>query len=52
MPTVKLDMDATLCMTNVVPQSPNANQRGWERVESYCRTLTKEHMLYICCGPL
>jgi endonuclease G len=20
-------------------------------LESYCRTLTKEHVLYICCGP-
>jgi endonuclease G len=46
------DIDATFYMTNVVPQSPNSNQRGWERLESYCRELAKEgHTLYICCGP-
>jgi endonuclease G, mitochondrial len=46
------DMDATFRMTNIVPQSPNCNQRGWERLESYCRELVKEgHVLYICCGP-
>jgi endonuclease G, mitochondrial len=46
------DMDATFMMTNVVPQSPNSNQRGWERLEAYCRELTKHgHELYICCGP-
>jgi endonuclease G, mitochondrial len=33
------DMDATFRMTNVIPQSPNSNQRAWERLESYCRTL-------------
>jgi endonuclease G, mitochondrial len=45
------DMDATFYLTNVVPQSPNSNQRGWERLESYCRTLARDHVLYICCGP-
>jgi endonuclease G, mitochondrial len=45
------DMDATFFLTNVVPQSPNSNQHAWERLESYCRTLAKEHVLYICCGP-
>jgi endonuclease G len=45
------DMDATFYLTNVVPQSPNSNQHGWERLESYCRTLAKDHVLYICCGP-
>ena len=44
-------MDATFNMTNVIPQSPNSNQHGWERLESYCRTLAKDHTLYICCGP-
>jgi endonuclease G, mitochondrial len=45
------DMDATFYLTNVVPQSPDSNQYGWERLESYCRTLAREHTLYICCGP-
>jgi endonuclease G len=45
-------MDATFYMTNVVPQSPNSNQKGWERLESYCRELAKQgHVLYIACGP-
>ena len=46
------DMDATFNMTNIVPQSPNSNQHGWERLESYCRSLTRDgHVLHICCGP-
>ena len=46
------DMDATFYLTNVVPQSPYSNQRGWERLESYCRDLTKDgQVLYIACGP-
>jgi endonuclease G len=47
------DCDATFLMTNVVPQSPASNQHGWERLESYCRDLTKRgHVLHICCGPV
>jgi endonuclease G len=46
------DCDATFYMTNVVPQSPNSNQKGWERLESYCRGLAQHgHVLYIACGP-
>jgi endonuclease G len=46
------DMDATFVMTNVVPQAPHCNQRGWERLEAYCRELTQAgHVLYIACGP-
>jgi endonuclease G, mitochondrial len=46
------DCDATFYLTNVVPQSPNSNQRGWERLEAYCRDLTKDgHVLHIVCGP-
>jgi endonuclease G len=46
------DMDATFYTTNIVPQSPNSNQRGWERLESYCRDLAhKGHELQIVCGP-
>jgi endonuclease G len=46
------DCDATFYLTNVVPQSPACNQRGWERLEAYCRDLAqKGHVLYIACGP-
>ena len=46
------DIDATFHMTNVVPQSPASNQKGWERLESYCRGLAlKGHELHIVCGP-
>jgi endonuclease G len=46
------DCDATFFMTNVVPQSPASNQKGWERLESYCRGLAqKGHELHIVCGP-
>jgi endonuclease G len=45
-------MDATFYTTNIVPQAPNCNQRGWERLEAYCRTLTKDgHVLQITAGP-
>jgi endonuclease G, mitochondrial len=46
------DCAATFYLTNVVPQSPNCNQKGWERLESYCRDLAKKgHELQIACGP-
>jgi len=46
------DCDATFYMTNVVPQSPASNQKGWERLEDYCRRLAREgHVLHIVCGP-
>ena len=46
------DSRAVFYMTNIVPQAPNCNQRGWERLEDYCRRLTKEgHVLFIACGP-
>jgi endonuclease G len=46
------DSKAVFYMTNIVPQSPNSNQRGWERLEDYCRRLAKEgHVLYLACGP-
>lgn len=44
--------DATFFMTNVIPQSPNCNQKGWERLESYCRDLAaRGKELYIVAGP-
>jgi len=46
------DNDAVFLMTNIVPQSPNCNQKGWERFESYCRDLAdKGKELYIAAGP-
>jgi endonuclease G len=46
------DIRATFSMTNVVPQAPNCNQRGWERLEDYCRRLVEDdHVLYLACGP-
>src|SRR5262249_7748903 len=35
------DMDATFYTTNIIPQSPHCNQRAWERLEAYCRELTR-----------
>jgi endonuclease G len=44
--------DPTFYMTNIAPQAPALNQRAWERLESYCRTLAKAgNTLWICCGP-
>ena len=44
--------DATFYTTNIVPQSPACNQKGWERLETYCRDLAHQgHTLYIVCGP-
>jgi endonuclease G len=46
------DCAATFVMSNVVPQAPNCNQRGWERLEDYCRRLAHEgRELQIVCGP-
>ena len=44
--------DPTFYTTNIAPQAPLLNQRAWERLESYCRDLTKDgHALSIVCGP-
>src|SRR5205807_8272183 len=46
------DCDATFYLTNVVPQSPNSNQKAWERLESYCRELARQgYDLSIVSGP-
>jgi endonuclease G len=48
----KEDCAATFYLTNVVPQSPACNQKGWERLEAYCRELAKRGgELHIVCGP-
>ncbi len=44
---------ATFVMTNIVPQSSANNEKGWEKFESYCRSLVKDRgkELYIVAGP-
>src|SRR5262249_38364170 len=44
--------DVVFLMTNVVPQSTACNQKGWERLERYCRELADDGKeLYIVAGP-
>ena len=41
-------------MTNLVPQSPANNRKGWEKFEAYCRSLVKQDAnkeLFIVSGP-
>ena len=46
------DTAATFLMSNVVPQAPNCNQRGGERLEDDGRGLALQgHELQIVCGP-
>lgn len=44
---------ATFAMTNMIPQSPNVNQKAWAQLEEYCRQQveTKRLRAYIICGP-
>lgn len=42
----------TMLMTNMMPQAPINNQRPWEKLETYCRTLAKSGSeMYIIDGP-
>lgn len=45
--------EATFVMTNMIPQSPNCNQKAWADLEEYCRDLVlkKRQTLYIVAGP-
>jgi endonuclease G len=44
---------ATFVMTNIIPQSPNVNEKAWAQLESYCRNLVRQgNHLYITSGPL
>ena len=44
--------DVTFLMSNMVPQAPVNNQKTWEHLEEYCRTLAKNgNDLYIVAGP-
>ncbi|HEX9930520.1 MAG TPA: DNA/RNA non-specific endonuclease [Pyrinomonadaceae bacterium] len=45
------DNSATFLMTNMMPQTPENNQRAWEDLESYSRTLAQAgNELYIISG--
>ncbi len=45
------DNKSTYYMTNVTPQEPRLNQRGWKYLEEYCRKLVRSgNELYIICG--
>ena len=46
------DNDITFYLTNVVPQAPNNNQKGWRLLEDHCRKIAeKGNEVYIACGP-
>jgi len=40
-------------MTNMIPQSPHLNQKGWNDFEEYCRGMVRggKQALYIVAGP-
>jgi endonuclease G len=43
---------STFVMTNIIPQSSANNQKGWDQLEEYCRSLARAGKeLYIVCGP-
>jgi endonuclease G len=44
--------DPTFYMTNIAPQAPNLNRKGWERLEHHCRELARQgREVHIVCGP-
>ena len=45
------DNVSTFYMTNIMPQAPANNQKGWAQLENYCRTLAGQgNELYIVSG--
>ena len=45
------DNSATFLMTNILPQTPQNNQRAWNEFENYCRSLAQTgNELYIISG--
>ncbi|KAM7143935.1 endonuclease G, mitochondrial [Macrochelys suwanniensis] len=43
----------TFYLSNVAPQVPHLNQKAWNNLEKYCRSLTKYNKnVYVCTGPL
>lgn len=48
----RTDNSAVFVMTNMIPQSANNNNKGWNSLEDYCRGLAEAgNELYIICGP-
>ncbi|MBP3956640.1 DNA/RNA non-specific endonuclease [Gemmata sp. G18] len=48
----KEDNEILFYMTNIVPQAPSNNQKGWRLLEEHCRSLAKKgDELHIACGP-
>ncbi|XP_062310644.1 endonuclease G, mitochondrial [Osmerus eperlanus] len=46
-------MDDTFYLSNVSPQHPQMNQKGWNKLEQYSRSLTKQYLnVFVCTGPL
>ncbi|XP_025038379.2 endonuclease G, mitochondrial [Pelodiscus sinensis] len=46
-------MQDTFYLSNVAPQVPHLNQKAWNNLEKYCRSLTKYNKnVYVCTGPL
>ncbi|XP_063288699.1 endonuclease G, mitochondrial [Pelobates fuscus] len=46
-------MDDTFLLSNVCPQNPHLNRIVWNKLEKYCRGLTKSNKnVYVCTGPL
>lgn len=44
--------ESTFVMTNIIPQSPNNNQKAWRELETYARSLVAEDkVLHIISGP-
>lgn len=45
--------ESTFVMTNIIPQSPNLNQKAWSQLEMYCSNLVEKQgkTLYIITGP-
>ncbi len=45
------DNSSTFLMTNMIPQAPDNNQRGWATLETYCRTTAgSTNELYVISG--
>ncbi|KAK6470850.1 endonuclease G [Huso huso] len=46
-------MDETFYLSNTAPQNPHLNQKAWNGLEKYCRSLTRHYQnVFVCTGPL
>ncbi len=45
--------ESTFVMTNMIPQSPENNEKAWDQLENYLRSLVLHHgrQIYIVAGP-